>query len=306
MHHHADQAEAVTPPADLARSQLAAGLDLLFVSDHDSTVNHQALQTIADRRGVPFIPSIELSASWAHFNAYPLTLGAKLAVDTGTATVQELFREARRLGALVIQANHPFIPYGYFTSVANGVAPGGFDPGFDLIEINGSVPEDDMKVVHRLWDYWNEGRRYYLSAGTDTHDVWNEESGRVRVFAHPDGTLTAASFSAALKAGHAYVSHGPLIFPSLPFGNTLTAEDGRPATLTVELQSVAGLKNIQLIGGGTVIESRDLPGSPREAHLEFALDPARSRWYAFIVEDVDGQKAYTDPLWVEARPATAR
>jgi len=37
LHHHADQAEAVTPPADLARSQLAAGLDLLFVSDHDST-----------------------------------------------------------------------------------------------------------------------------------------------------------------------------------------------------------------------------------------------------------------------------
>ena len=55
LHHHADQAEAVTPPADVARSQLAAGLDLLFVSDHDSTVNHRPLQEIAERRGVPFI-----------------------------------------------------------------------------------------------------------------------------------------------------------------------------------------------------------------------------------------------------------
>src|SRR5262249_33117332 len=27
LHHHSDRAEAVTPPADLARSQLAAGLD---------------------------------------------------------------------------------------------------------------------------------------------------------------------------------------------------------------------------------------------------------------------------------------
>ncbi len=43
LHHHADQAEAVTPPADLARSQLAAGLDLLFVSDHDSMVNHASI-----------------------------------------------------------------------------------------------------------------------------------------------------------------------------------------------------------------------------------------------------------------------
>src|SRR5271155_2547489 len=87
LHHHADQAEAVTPPADLARSQLAAGLDLLFVSDHDSMANHRALQAIAARRGVPFIPSVELSASWGHFNAYPLTLGAPLSIDTGTATV---------------------------------------------------------------------------------------------------------------------------------------------------------------------------------------------------------------------------
>ena len=76
LHHHADQAEAVTPPADLARSQLAAGLNLLFVSDHDSTANHAALSQIAKERGVPFIPGIELSPSWGHFNAYPLNPGA--------------------------------------------------------------------------------------------------------------------------------------------------------------------------------------------------------------------------------------
>src|SRR5205807_5888442 len=58
---YADQAEAVTPPAQLARSQLAAGLDLLFVSDHDSTVNLAVLQQIAGARGVAFIPGIERS-----------------------------------------------------------------------------------------------------------------------------------------------------------------------------------------------------------------------------------------------------
>ena len=48
LHHHADQAEAVTPPADLARSQLAAGLDLLFVSDHD--FDRQPPSAAGDRR----------------------------------------------------------------------------------------------------------------------------------------------------------------------------------------------------------------------------------------------------------------
>ena len=49
LHHHADQAEAVTPPRELARSQLAAGLDVLFVSDHDSTANTAALQSDCTR-----------------------------------------------------------------------------------------------------------------------------------------------------------------------------------------------------------------------------------------------------------------
>ncbi|MGL6224211.1 MAG: CehA/McbA family metallohydrolase, partial [Steroidobacteraceae bacterium] len=148
LHHHADQAEGVTPPEFLARSQLAAGLDLLFVSDHDSTANHATLQQIADRRGVPFIASVELSPSWGHFNAWPLRpQGLPVAIDTSKATVDEVLAEARRQGAVVVQANHPFIPYGYFSSVAAGVAPGGFNPAFDLMEINGDNAGDDSAVT---------------------------------------------------------------------------------------------------------------------------------------------------------------
>ena len=153
LHHHADQAEAVTPTRDLARSQLAAGLDVLFVSDHDSTANLSALEDIARARGVAFIPGIELSPSWGHFNAYPIAPGARLAIDTSTAPVGEVFAEARREGAIAVQVNHPFIPYGYFASFEAGVAPGGFNPGFDLIEINSAVPNDDPKVLGRIWSY---------------------------------------------------------------------------------------------------------------------------------------------------------
>jgi hypothetical protein len=179
----------VTPPEYLARSQFAAGLDMLFVSDHDSTVNHPALQAIADRRGVPFMPSVEISTSWAHFNAYPLQLGAPLGIDTSRTDIDAVFAEARRLGAQVVQINHPFIPYGYFASLDAGVAPGGWNPAFDLIEINAANIGDDAKVLAKLAAFWNRGDRYYLSAGTDTHDVWNTLTGAVRMFAHVDGRL---------------------------------------------------------------------------------------------------------------------
>lgn len=300
LHHHADQAEAVTPPADLARSQLAAGLDLLFVSDHDSTVNHGALQAIADRRGVAFIPGIELSASWGHFNAYPLLVGQKLAIDTGTATVEEIIKEGRRQGATVVQVNHPFIPYGYFTSVSAGVAPGGFDPTFDLIEINAGEPADDVKVLQTLWNFWNAGHHYYLTAGTDTHDVWHDESGAVRAFAHIDGEVTAQAYAQALKSGHGYVTSGPLVFPSVMFGDELKVKPGEPFALGFDLKSVAGLKQAELIGGGVVLKTETFPNTPHDAHIEFSMTTQRASWYALIVEDGHGRKAYTDPIWVDA------
>jgi len=298
LHHHADQAEAVTPAPDLARSQLAAGLDVLFVSDHDSVANHQRLQAIADRLGMPFLPGIEISTSWGHFNAYPIDPGAQLTIDTGNTTIGAVFAEARRMGAQVVQVNHPFIPFGYFTSVKAGVAPGGFDPAFDLVEINASVTADDDKVLKAAWDFWNAGERHYLSAGTDVHDVWNDLSGRVRAFAHVDGPLTALSFARALKAGHGYVTYGPLVYPDHMFGDTVGVTPGRQFTLGFDLQAADGLKQVSLISRGVVVKAIDFPPSARTAHVEFPQTADRATWYALIVEDAAGRRAYTDPIWI--------
>lgn len=299
LHHHADQAEAVTPPADLARSQLAAGLDVLFVSDHDSIVNHAALQTIAERRGVAFIPGIELSASWGHFNAYPLTIGRGLMIDTGTASVDAIFAEGRRLGAAVVQVNHPFIPYGYFASINDGVAPGGFNPTFDLMEINAEQSADDDKVLQALWNFWNAGHRYYLTAGTDTHDVWRAESGSVRAYVHIDDALTANSFAQALKEGHGYVTYGPLVFPSVMFGDVLKVKPGAPFVLGFDLESVAGVVKVDLIGGGGRLATRSFRAPPRQTHVDFPLSTQRATWYSLVVEDGQGHQAYTNPIWVD-------
>ncbi|MFM2085855.1 MAG: hypothetical protein RLZZ237_724, partial [Pseudomonadota bacterium] len=298
LHHHADQAEAVTPPADLARAQLAAGLDLLFVSDHDTMINLPELATIAGRRKLPFIGSMELSASWAHFNAYPLKAGQKLAIDMSTATVEQIFAEARRLGATTIQVNHPFIPYGYFASLDAKLAPGGFNGDFNVVEINAATPGDDVKVLQKLWQYWNEGKPYYLSGGTDVHDVWNDVSGRVRTFAQVEGQLTPASYSAAVKAGHSYVSAGPLIYPDTVFGTRLAK---RPATLGFDLQALAGIKKVELIGGGVVAASLSFDDFPRTRRVDF-MPTDNAAWYALIVEDRDGHKAYSNPVWIGPQP----
>ena len=305
LHHHADQAEAVTPPADLARSQLAAGLNLLFVSDHDSTANHAALSQIAKERGVAFIPGIELSPSWGHFNAYPLNPGAKLAIDTSTASVDEVFREARREGAAVIQVNHPFIPFGYFTSVAAGVAPGGFNPGFDLVEFNSSATNDDAKVFARLREFWDARQHHYASAGSDTHDVWNDKSGKIRVFVHMDGQVSADGFVQALKAGHAYVTYGPLVFPSVIFGTTLAVRAGEPFTLGFDLAASAGLRKVELFSSKAEPQSSAFADAPIKTHVDFTERTDQPTWYALVVEDAAGHQAFTDPIWVDVGAPTS-
>ena len=296
LHHHSDQEDGVSPPAEVARSELAAGLDVLFVSDHDSSVNHNVVQAIADERGVPFIPSIELSPSWGHFNAYPIKLGAAMTLEMNKATVQEVFAEAHRMGARLIQVNHPYNPgEGYFASLERGVAFGGFDGDFDFLEINGAEPDKDERTLAAAWKFWNEGKRYYLAAGSDTHDVWNDRSGDARVFVHLDGPLTAASFLDGLKRGHAFVSHGPLVFSDPMFGTTAVLHGGS-VDLTFRLESVSGLKRATVICQGQPVKVVEYSAGETIARVVFSA--TAPGFCAITVEDALGEIAYTDPIWV--------
>jgi hypothetical protein len=205
-----------------------------------------------------------------------------------------------------VQINHPFIPYGYFASLDAGVAPGGWNPGFDLVEINAANMGDDGKVLAKLAAFWNHGDRYYLTAGTDTHDVWNTLSGQVRMFAHLDGPLTPATFAAALKAGHAYVTYGPLIFPDQMFGDDLKVRPAAPFSLGFDLKAVDGLKSVTLVGRDGVVATKDLTAAGRETHVAFSVSTPTSTWYALTVEDRAGRHAYSDPIWVDAATYPAK
>ena len=122
----------------------------------------------------------------------------------------------------------------------------------------------------------------------------------VRAFAHIDGAVTAQAFAQALKEGHAYVTFGPLIFPSVMFGDELKVRPGEPFTLGFDLKSVAGVKQAELIGSGVALKTESLQAPAHEVHVEFPLTTQRRTWYSLIVEDQQGHKAYTDPIWVDA------
>jgi hypothetical protein len=296
MHHHSDVLDGFTPPADVLRSQLAAGLDIAFLSDHDATRNNAGMHQLAVARGLPFIAGTELSPSWAHFNAYPLDPDKEIGIDVGRSSVQAIFAEARRLGAKLLQVNHPYINYGYFRSQRENAIPGGYSPEFDLVEVNGGG--DNAETVRHAWGLWNAGQRAYLSAGSDAHDVWKEPSGTARMYARIEGPLGVEAFVAALKRGESYATQGPLLFPRERPGTELRVEAGASLALQIEVQSVNGLSSVMLVERGEIRETRMMDGSDQRQRLDVSVTPRADTWYAWVVEDRQGRRAWSNPVWV--------
>ncbi len=303
LHHHSDVLDGFTDAEYVLRSELAAGVDLAFLSDHDSVVNNEKMQKLSEERGLPFIPGTELSPSWGHFNAFPLDEGKTPAIETAGATVQEIFAEARRMGADVIDVNHPYSSYGYFENLARGAAPGGFDPNFDLVEIESSRLEEydqrNRKTLAHVWKMWNEGHRRYLVAGSDAHDVWSEESGSARTYVHVAGDLDVEKFVAGLKAGRAFTSQGPLVYPEILFGSDVRHAAGDELVLSYSVQAVSGLRSVSLIEQGNEAAATAFEGSQELVPIEFRVRPESDTWYSLVIEDVRGRFAYTNPIWID-------
>ena len=296
LHHHADVLEGSTSPEYLVRSQLAAGLDMAFVSDHDSTKNHEEIAKLTQQRDMPFIPSIELSPSWGHFNAFPLKVGATLSVDPGVDSIHKIIEDAHNMGAMAVASNHPYIPYGYLSSLEKNTVPGGFNPNIDFIEINSEV--DYSKAIEKARDFWNKGLPYYYTAGSDTHDVWNETTGHNRMFVYTGNKPSAQSFTQAMKNGRAYVSFGPLIYPQdVMFGDTLKTFEKRKQQVSFDLVSVNGLKSVTLLGKEGIISEQSLSGDKQ--HVRFDV-PNQDGWLSLVVEDTSENKAYSNPIWLKA------
>jgi hypothetical protein len=83
------------------------------------------------------------------------------------------------------------------------------------------------------------------------------------------------------------------------FGEQRRVRPGESFNLGFDVQSVDGLRSVQLIGAGVVLVEKSFAGA-QKTHVDFPLSTQHSTWYALIVEDIRGRKAYTDPIWIDA------
>ncbi|MEL7566165.1 MAG: hypothetical protein AAGU27_14935, partial [Dehalobacterium sp.] len=143
-HHHSNKNDAFALPEDVIKSLLAAGLDVAFTTDHDFTTNNFESHTYAKKYNmIGYMPSEEISASWAHFNVGPQSMASyqffldenqKNNIMDQFADFKVFVKQTHDAGA-TITANHPYYSYGPFYTNENSQVPGGYDNSFDNIEI---------------------------------------------------------------------------------------------------------------------------------------------------------------------------
>jgi hypothetical protein len=101
FHVHSLHSDGSTPVANLAALGVAAGLDVLAVTDHNTVAHHLELPAVGKQFGIGLIPGQEVTTDFGHANAF----GSIGAIDFRQPASTWVTEVAQRGGLLSI--NHP-------------------------------------------------------------------------------------------------------------------------------------------------------------------------------------------------------
>lgn len=186
LHAHTLASDGTDTPTELVEAAAAAEVDVVAITDHDTTAGWAEAIDAATRLGVGLMPGIEVSCSWqgisVHLLGYlhdPLNEGLLAELD---ASRESRDTRARRITDL-LAADVPITWDDVMTQVADGATVG--RPHIaDALVANGVVPDRSAAFA----DYLYTGSPYYASHyAPDPVEAVHlvHAAGGVPVMAHP-------------------------------------------------------------------------------------------------------------------------
>lgn len=168
-----------------------------------------------------------------------------------------------------------------------------------------------------LYAVWNNGLEITAVGGEDSisnlHRTKVVGSFRTYVCTGAAGAagLDMEAWFRGLRAGHAFVSSGPLVELTvdgrIPGERVNLPPGGGAVRVAATVRSITPLRRVVLVFNGEVLEDIRLDGDRRRAAFEKTLRVTRSGWFHLRAEgdpserfplDVAYAQAFTNPVWV--------
>ena len=233
-----------------------------------------------------------------------------------------LFDRVRELGGITGFAHQGMSFHGYRGMVLNTLR--GKTDFLELAQF--CVPEGPLAVQH-YYLFLDLGVRLTALAGSDFPWCGRgpaygfpappvAQIGNARFYAYAEGALSYERWFAALKAGHTFVTTGPIVFLTvnghIP-GDEVDVTPGTKLHITAEAfghDSQVPLSALEIIGHGRIL-ARAARGTRAHLSVDLELPAEHGIWIAAKCEAGTGQVAHTTPVYVTVNgdgfhnPATA-
>lgn len=300
---------------DRVLGAVGEGLDVILSTEHDVVVDYAPVVEALGLDGV-IVPESgsEVSPLYGHINAFPLPVAptpgprhwpvqwSKYEGDRylGLAGPSEVYDAIQKLGAQIIQANHPRGNSGVFDRV-------GFDPitgttreplpPYDAFEVMNGAGGNVEAGLRDLVGILRLGRRITGTGTSDSHGFGGAPGyGRTVVLTdlpRLDVGSKPALWS-ALEAGRAIATNGPLVSLEVRgaggaragLGQTL-ASGGGPVTVDVVVEAAPWIEldRVRLFVDGSTLADRPIVGdAPLRARFTVTATPTRDTFFYAIVE----------------------
>jgi len=256
---------------------------------------------------------------------HTISLGARefVRMQRDYYSYDRLFDRVHALGGISGFAHQGILFHGYRGMVLNTIR--GKTDFLELAQY--CIPEGPLATEH-YYHFLDMGFKLTALAGSDfpwcgvgpangSKEPRFAQIGNARFYAYVNGAFSYDKFFESVKAGHTFVTTGPMLFLTVNGrtpGDTLDVAKGTKLTITAEAFGVDGqvpLRSIEIIGHSKPL-AKSADGGAAHKKLTFELTAGHGIWIAAKTEAGTGQVAHTTPVYITVNgagfhdPQTAR
>lgn len=287
LHVHSSYShDSNVPTAQVIEESILTGYDFIALTEHN-TRNHMRQDHSVD--GLIVLPGYELTLEKVHINLFGVRSFSERIGMITKKEVTEFLEDFRNLGGLS-QINHPNDPRFYSRF--------GYDLPVDFLEVwnNAHFGEDDYKTLQDWHQMLAEGRKVYVTSGTDAHSNHLGRSPFTNVYVKEK---TAEAILDGMRSGHMYITrtpYGPTIqlsFEDCIMGDTVRYTEGGVVTATLALLAPGSTVRVYSQRG----LEHELKAVEPSMMIELPMDDRH--FYRVEVWDAQGDiTAITNPIFI--------